>query len=261
MEKSMIFKKLGITGNRVYKYTNIRFNALLGVSSNEFKEEGCYFNLYDDELDTLIPITNIKTISSSTIKSEENTTIYSSIGQSSLSKEKKNDIKRTIKWGILVSQDCALPTPEHYIRCNTKKDLPSKNLKKKSQGEFSRIHYGHLLSKSILQKIGINGKFVEPSNMNNIYAQTERANLHSVTDYGQKFFEDEVIKYIDDLKEEQFLYFEVEAVFCSRKDRVPVGNKLRCVIIDKNKNESNEMFFVFIPNFQEGCKLDYRHGF
>ena len=257
----MIFKKLGITGNRVYKYTNIRFNALLGVSSNEFKEEGCYFNLYDDELDTLIPITNIKTISSSTIKSEENTTIYSSIGQSSLSKEKKNDIKRTIKWGILVSQDCALPTPEHYIRCNTKKDLPSKNLKKKSQGEFSRIHYGHLLSKSILQKIGINGKFVEPSNMNNIYAQTERANLHSVTDYGQKFFEDEVIKYIDDLKEEQFLYFEVEAVFCSRKDRVPVGNKLRCVIIDKNKNESNEMFFVFIPNFQEGCKLDYRHGF
>lgn len=257
----MIFKKLGITGNRVYKYTNIRFNALLGVSSNEFKEEGCYFNLYDDELDTLIPITNINTISSSTIKSEENTTIYSSIGQSSLSKEKKNDIKRTIKWGILVSQDCALPTPEHYIRCNTKKDLPSKNLKKKSQGEFSRIHYGHLLSKSILQKIGINGKFVEPSNMNNIYAQTERANLHSVTDYGQKFFEDEVIKYIDDLKEEQFLYFEVEAVFCSRKDRVPVGNKLRCVIIDKNKNESNEMFFVFIPNFQEGCKLDYRHGF
>ena len=79
----MIFKKLGITGNRVYKYTNIRFNTLLGVSSNEFKEEGCYFNLYDDELDTLLRITDINTISSSVIKSEENSTIYSSIGQSS----------------------------------------------------------------------------------------------------------------------------------------------------------------------------------
>lgn len=112
-----------------------------------------------------------------------------------------------------------------------------------------------------MQKIGIEGKFVDTSNMNNIYAQTERANVHSATNCGQKYFENEVIKYIDDLKEEQFLYFEVEAVFCSRKDRVPVGNKLRCVLLDKNKNESNEMFFVFIPNFQEGYKLDYQHGF
>lgn len=257
----MIFKKLRITGNRVYKYTNIRFNTLLGVSSNEFKEEGCYFNLYDDELDTLIRITDINTISSSVIKSEENSTIYSSIGQSSLSKEKKNDIKRTIKWGILVSQNCELQPPEYYIRCNTQKDLPSKNLRRKSQGGFAWIHYGHLLSRGILQKIGIKGKFVDTSNMNNIYAQTERANVHSATNCGQKYFENEVIKYIDDLKEEQFLYFEVEAVFCSRKDRVPVGNKLRCVLLDKNKNESNEMFFVFIPNFQEGYKLDYQHGF
>ena len=201
----MIFKKLGITGNRVYKYTNIRFNTLLGVSANEFKEEGCYFNLYDDELDTLIRITDINTISSPVIKSEENSTIYSSIGQSSLSKEKKNDIKRTIKWGILVSQNCELQPPEYYIRCYTQKDLPSKNLRRKSQGGFAWIHYGHLLSRCILQKIGIKGKFVDTSNMNNIYAQTERANVHSATNCGQKYFENEVIKYIDDLKEEQYI--------------------------------------------------------
>ena len=260
MEKSKIFKILGITGGKVYKNTNLRFNTLLDVCSNEFNKEGCYFNLYSDKLNTLISLTDIDTISSC-IKKEENSTIYSSIGKSSLSGKSRNDIKRTIRWGILVSQNCELQPPEYYIRCNTQKDLPSKNLRRKSQGGFARIHYGHLLSKCILQKIGIEGKFVDFPNMNNIYAQTERANVNSAKNCGQKYFEDRVIKEIDSLTEEQYFYYEVEAIFCSQKDRVPIGNRLRGIKIDTNTKELEEMFFVFIPNFQEGYKIDYRNGF
>lgn len=260
IEKSKIFKILGITGGKVYKYTNLRFNTLLDVCSNEFNKEGCYFNLYSDKLNTLISLTDIDTISSC-IKKEENSTIYSSIGKSSLSGKSRNDIKRTIRWGILVPKHCNLSTPEFYIRCNTQKEIPSKNLKRKSKGEFSWIHYGHLLGRRILQKIGINGKFVDTLNMNNIFAQTKRANIHSDTDCGQKYFEDRVIKEIDSLTEEQYFYYEVEAIFCSQKDRVPIGNRLRGIKIDTNTKELEEMFFVFIPNFQEGYKIDYRNGF
>ncbi|WP_314180340.1 hypothetical protein [Abiotrophia defectiva] len=257
----LIYRALGVTGKKVNRYTVIRLNNLLGVSLNKFDKEGNYFHLYCDNLKTLISLTNRDSKLTPMIKSEENSTTYSSTGEPSVGGKEQEGIRRTIRWGLLVSHGCKLSSPPYYKRTVSKKDIVSGSKSKKSNGQFTCIHRGHMLGKSILKRVGIKDGFVEKSNMNNIYAQAERANLHSHNNYGQKYFEDLVISYINKLGKKQYLYYEVEAIFSSKNDRVPIGTKLRCIEIDLNREEHVERFFVFIPNYQEKYSIDYRNGF
>lgn len=260
-EEINVYRLLGVTGKKVSRYTVIRLNTLLGVSSNRYIGNGNYFKLHGDNLTTFDAFmdSNLKLIPK--IISEENSTIYSSSGKPSTGGRKQDKIRRTIRWKLLISKGCNLSTPPYFIRTYTQKDIVPENRRIRSAGEYKWINDGHLISKSILKKVGITDRFVEASNMNNIYAQTERANLHSSSDYGQKYFEDLVIQYIDDLEENKYLYYEVEAIFSSKNDRVPIGNKLLCLERDAEKKEDKEKFFVFIPNYQENHRIDYRNGF
>lgn len=259
LKKSEVIKILGITGKKVYCFSELRFNSLLNVKNCKYVEEGNYFNLDNSLKETLIKYDDLLKDRTPRIQSEENLSVYLSKGTLNGVPPVCTKIRRTIRWGILFSKSCKIPTPKYYFREHAIADIVSNATKKASSGGYSWLHRGHMIGKDILRKVKIEEQFLEKSNMNNIYLQTEQANLHSKDYYGQKYFEDEVIKLFDVLEPDKQIYYEVESVFSSKNDRIPIGNKLQCFKILEDRIEKK--FFVFIPNYQKGKKINYKDGY
>ena len=69
--------------------------------------------------------------------------------------------------------------------------------------------------------------------------------------WGQQHFE---IKFKDHLLKNEFVYYEVEAMYYSPNDKVPIENRLLAYINYKKTNDWQdyvELFHVFIPNVSQ----------
>ena len=152
--------------------------------------------------------------------------------------------------------------------------------KSKSVLRIDGVHAGHLLGKVFyknnyipLMKCGSKDVYFRKSkigkkNKYNIYTQSKNANCNSKDQRGQNYYEGKIDKYLERSSDGIMIYYEVEAIFLNKENKVPIGNRIKAELIstgNKNNvtNEEFEKIHVFIPNIaydEKSGKFSFVNG-
>lgn len=129
--------------------------------------------------------------------------------------------------------------------------------------KLKNLDRGHLLAESFSNAISINGSIPQPNgtstsffskkNAKNIIPEFKETNEGVKGNYTQVYYE----KIVNDwLKSDDFVYYEVQAIYVKRSDRVPIGIR----ILGYSFNGFRKYFHVFVPNYdrESNRKISWR---
>lgn len=177
-------------------------------------------------------------------------------------------------WKVILKPD---QNGEKYkITTELKKRIEDKSRPKL---KINGVHAGHLLAESFytnnyipLMECGNEDVHFRKNdsgkkNKYNIYPQFADSNCNSTNKRGQNYYEQRIVEYLKNSDKNAVIYYEIEAIFRNKEDKIPIGNRIKAELILPSTDlpstdEKFKKFHVFIPNVAHISlfKFSYANG-